>query len=224
MKLGTEDNRIKLVQENNKRNLLLSHSTFADNGGYDLGKIPTSNSDGIIFLNNIMTNQHLSDLDIRIAYHLWELMCGDDSILFGELLCVVVRSSDVNLRFFGEDGCLYFSKTNAMKFDFVDLEKFSLLDYLNDKKRLRIQSNELITSLNNLHSFYYLTCTEIADINSAESRKGTLYEKEEILLSSETKLAFIRINSHFERIDMTNRWFAKTSNNSKSNTEVKNSD
>jgi len=122
---------------------------------------------------------------------------------------LLIPMSDFHMSQIGENGVLYFHGTRNCEFGYDFLEKQSLLG-IAKKCRLDIDTSRLISLLNRLHSFFYITCTELCEENLAVNRIGFEYRYQEVLLSEDAKMVHIRLNERFNKIDLTKRWGKST--------------
>ncbi len=200
-KLGSDAAVIRLVADNTKRILLDKHSNVDCDVDVVVGlnqiKAPKNNTD--LYWSNLLWNPFISINEVRIGWLLFELLEMD----FNDPVFVV--SERFHMNSVGEDGHINFRSMTDVDIQYVVAEKQSLLDKANDKK-MNMAPVQLIEILNRLHSFAYITCTEVYTENLDVYRVGFNYKEKELLLSANSKLVHIRINHHFDRIDMMNRW------------------
>jgi len=207
VKLGTEESRIRLVPDNVKREALEQATGLGRSGdvNIELSRMKPPQQAFDLYLKNLVRNPRLDADDIRLGFLLFDLLehnLGSQSFL-------LIPMSDFHMSQIGENGVLYFHGTRNCEFGYDFLEKQSLLDIAN-KCRLDLDTSHLIRLLNRLHSFFYITCTELCEENLAVNRIGFKYTKEEVLLSKDAKIVHIRLNERFNKIDLTKRWGKST--------------
>ena len=208
-KLGTEENRIRLVPDNAIRKQLEKSTGIG--GGVDvvidMGKMKPPKQAFDLYLKNLIRNPFLEKQEIQLGFLLFDLLqneCAEQSFL-------VVSASDFHMSQVGEDGLLFVHGTRQLSCGFDFIEKQSLLD-IAIKNRIDVTTQSIIALLNNLHSFFYITCTEICENNLASNKVGYEYKKNEVLLTENAKMVHIRINERFSQIDLTKQWRKKENN------------
>jgi len=202
-KLGTEEDRIQLVPDNAKRKALEDSTGIGSSVDVviDMSKMKAPKQAFDLFLKNLIRNPRLSADEIRLGFLLFDLLENEGA----EQSFLVVPASDFHMSQVGADGMLYFNGTRHVSYGFEILEKQSLLD-IACQYRLDVERSTLIALLNKLHSFFYITCTEICEQNLAANRAGFNYKDSDVLLSENAKMVHIRINDRFNEIDLTKRW------------------
>ena len=202
-KLGTEENPIKLVPDNAKRRAFEDATGIGSNVDVvvDMSRMKPPKKASELYLTNLIRNPKLSADEIRLGFLLFDLL----DFSFDSQCFLLVEASKFHMSKVGEYGFLYFhgSRNSIDGSDF--LEKRSLLEIAR-KCRLDVNSAGLIDLLNRLHSFFYITCTEICEQNLAVNRTSFRYSEQEVLLSESSKMVHIRLNERFIRIDLTKRW------------------
>jgi len=200
MKLGTEESRIRLVPDNAKREALEQATGLGRSGdvNIELSRMKSPQQAFDLYLKNLVRNPRLNADDIRLGFY----NLGSQSFL-------LIPMSDFHMSQIGENGVLYFHGTRNCEFGYDFLEKQSLLG-IAKKCRLDIDTSRLISLLNRLHSFFYITCTELCEENLAVNRIGFEYRYQEVLLSEDAKMVHIRLNERFNKIDLTKRWGKST--------------
>jgi len=200
-KIGTESNPIRLVQENVLRPKLVDCSslTLNDQGVYDFGKIKDLVSITLdFFYHNLILNPNLSASDIQVGFLLYDILTWGEGCVFW-----LVPECEASGDEIGDEGFLITTKPN-----FDPLIVQSLVNICASYK-LNYTQDELINCLNILHDFYYITCTEISDINSAENRINFEYKNKKVNLTKEAKIVHIRLNSGMDKKNITNKWLNK---------------
>lgn len=202
-KIGSEANPIRLLPDIAKRTYFEEATGIGRDVGIvvDMSRMKPPKLAFQLYIKNLITNPCLSANEMRLGYLLYDTFEND----YTEATFLVVPMSEFHMSKVGEDGLLYITASRSVPEGFDYLEKQSLLEKTKSW-RLNISTGELIKSLNKLHSFFYITCTEISEENLAENRIGFKYKKNEILLSEQTEMVHIRLNDRFDKIDLTNRW------------------
>jgi hypothetical protein len=208
-KVGTEANPIKLVQENSKRPELEKYSTLKKNdlGTYDFGKYKEIKYKTDIFNNNLVFNPHLTAKEIRLGFLIYELIGKEDGRVFW-----LTSEKDYSADSIGDLGFLHIVKTQNTPFDIVPFEYEYLPDIMK-KYKLDMTKQEIIASLNTLHGFYFITCTDISEQNLASNTMNFNYITEGKELSNDSKIVHLRINHGMDEIYIVDKW-VKARNNS----------
>lgn len=202
-KVGSEGSPIRLTPDVSKR-ALFEQGTNIDcvpDAVVAINRIKAPKKSFDLYFNNLLWNPNLDADEIRVGYLLYELIedqCSDPIFLVAE---------SFHMSRVGEDGVIHVRSISDTAKSFESADKQSLLNMLH-KHRMKINTEDLISILNKLHSFFYITCTEICESNLDADKVGFDYKKEQVLLSNDTKLVHVRLNHHFDRINMINRWIA----------------
>lgn len=203
-KVGTQDNPIKLVPDVSQR-LLLAEATgigVDDEGPVTViskMKEPVHGYD--LYLKNLMRNPRLNCMDLRLCFLLFDLFEND----YTEATFLLVEKSDYRMSKVGEDGLLYLHDKRQVSTGVEFLEKQSLLEMAR-KSNIGTEQAGLVATLNKLHSYFYITCTEISEANTASEKRNFDYQANEVLLSNEAELVHIRLNERFAKYDLTRKW------------------
>lgn len=206
-KLGTEARPIRLLPDNALRTELIEHTSGLLSTGdlvVDLSKMKPPKLELDIYIKNLIRNPYLSGDEIRLGFLIFDLL---DKEAFSPVFLTVPHES-YRFNDIGEEGLLFVEASRSVSHNFELIEKQSLSDIAR-KNKLNISQTEMINILNKLHSFFYLTCTEVCIENLASNRVAFKYSKEEILLSESAKVIHIRINDRFDKLMLTRFWKMK---------------
>jgi hypothetical protein len=120
------------------------------------GKIPKK-SDLLCYIKNVISNPHLTTLEVKCALYLKESIC---SVLGNLIMTRKARSTNYLNEKLGEDGELYIG-TNPEDYLYLSSpDTFNLLDDLN-RININCDEDELNEALSRLHGFSYITVTDI---------------------------------------------------------------
>ena len=200
-KIGSGENPIRLTPDVSKRTLFQQGTNVdcSPDVVIAINRIKAPKRIYDLYLYNLLWNPNLNADEIRIGYLLYELIeeqCSDPIFLVAD---------SFHMSRVGEDGLIYVRSISDTTKTFESADKQSLLG-IAQKYRMKISTDDLIFILNKLHSFFYITCTEICESNLDINKTGFDYKREQMMLSKDTKLVHIKLNHHFDRINMVNRW------------------
>ncbi|WP_414828404.1 hypothetical protein [Alteromonas sp. H39] len=203
-KIGTSNNPLKLVPDINRR-LLFEDATgigIEDDGIVTtLSRMKMSKLPSNLYLHNLMHNPRLTAQELRLAYLVYDLLENQ----YFEPVFLLVEKSKYRMSSVGDGGMLFLHDRRQVPSGVEYLEKESLLE-ISKKVNLDIDTKGLIQALNRLHSFFYITCTEICELNSANNRQNFDYNANEVLLSDDSQIVHIRLNGRFSKFDLTKKW------------------
>tara|TARA_R110001606_G_scaffold220173_2_gene368077 strand:- start:1185 stop:1898 length:714 start_codon:yes stop_codon:yes gene_type:complete len=203
-KVGSQGNPLKLVPDVSRR-LLLEITTgigVDDDGPVTVfSRMKERKQSFDLYIKNLMRNSALSAIELRLGYLLFDLLDNE----FSDAVFLLVENSRYRMSKVGDDGILYLHDKRQVSSGVEILEKQSLLE-LSQNANIDLDSKSLINSLNRLHSFFYITCTEVSEANTPESRRGYNYEANEVLLSDTAEITHIRLNQRFAKYDLTKKW------------------
>ncbi|TDF34387.1 hypothetical protein EYS14_24740 [Alteromonadaceae bacterium M269] len=201
--LGSESNPLRLVPDINER-ILFSKATGigTDDEGIVtvMSKMKEPRYETDLYVKNLISNPMLKKKELKLGLLIFRIIDMSWGATF-----LTVKKTDYRMSGIGENGILHVSDKRTLPSGYDILEKQSLLEIAN-KYNLKIDTETLIRALNRLHSFFYITCTEISHVNAASERVGFNYDMNEVLLSDETKLIHIRLNERFTRFDLSKKW------------------
>ena len=203
-KVGSQSNPLKLVPDIGHRKLL------ADTTGIGMGdegavtvfskmKEPKQGFD--LYLKNLMRNPSLTAVELRLGFLLFDLLENE----YSEAIFLLVVENRFRMSSVGEDGILYLHDKRQVSTGTELLDKQSLLEIAR-KANIDMDTRSLIKALNRLHSFFYITCTEVSEANTSGNRNGFAYGTHEILLPDDAQIAHIRLNERFAKYDLTKKW------------------
>jgi len=206
-KVGSQSNPIKLVPDVGFRELLAETTGIGveDEGAviaFSKMKEPKQSFD--LYVKNLMRNPSLTAVEMRLGFLLFDLLENE----YFEAFFLLVVETRFRMSSVGENGILYLHDKRQVKTGIELLEKQSLLEIAR-KANIDVDTRSLITALNRLHSFFYISCTEISEVNTAENRSGYDYGKHETLLGENTKIVHIRLNERLAKYDLTKKWRQK---------------
>lgn len=215
MRIGTENNPIRLVNESIKRDLLIKHCRNTFSGGFDFHSLPDFGED--VYLRNVIYNPFLSGQEIKLAiYFFIEL-----ELESGKVFSTTVDSYDfVPVNTYGElffdietDGMragIAFGREDSLKSQVVFANTdgyYPSLAIAASSMGIKVTSHRLLALLRRLHDFGYITVTDITSRNTYD------YEN----LASDTndsraRLRHIRLCKGMQKKDLTNRWLPRKKN------------
>ncbi|WP_040552510.1 hypothetical protein [Rheinheimera nanhaiensis] len=223
LRYGTENNPIRLIQDNSFREMASRCPRIATGAGIaniDLGKIRgDENTDPfLIYVMNLISNPNIDDKAVRLGCWLY----SDSQLSLGD---VIYDLTDIgkrpSLRFLGDEDYIYVGNPTTQKYQYYEKKFPKLIKELSDID-IEFTRDELINSISNLHEFYYITATDICPINSFLETKSEIHTKKEkqhekILRSekyigkqkkvdSSTSLAHIHITTSLTNKSIAGKW------------------
>jgi predicted transposase YbfD/YdcC len=233
MKVGSQEYPIKLKKEHDtyqsitegsaERNLLhkftiksesrlkgghLTSEDFDedDDPGFRFSYVKKDEIGYELFMSNIISNPHLPVLCMRVAIALYLLLDYriNDSDVF------ITTSRKLNYDKIGDDGFIYIGKGLE---DYLINEDSRLIHILNTDFNLNISTKVLNKILDTLHSFHYITVTDISPDNIHKNVKEQWDKENKTKESDKTKfracVKHIRLNPLLREISLIHKWLPK---------------
>ncbi|PKG93154.1 hypothetical protein CXF95_26565 [Paraglaciecola sp. MB-3u-78] len=205
-KLGTKKKPIRLLPDGSLRTKFVKSTSHVFNKNElvtEMSKMKSPKYGFDLYIKNLIRNPYLKAKDIRLGFLLFDLLTNKQL----DPLFTTLPKEEFRISSIGEQGILYLAASRAVSDGYEMISKQSLFD-LATRSKMSLTQSEIIKILNKLHSFFYITCTEICKENLASNRIGFKYKCNELPLSMQTKVVHIRLNQRFEKLDFTNQWKA----------------
>jgi predicted transposase YbfD/YdcC len=159
-----------------------------------------------LFMSNIISNPHLPVLCMRVAIALYLLL---DNVANNEDV-FITTSRKLNYDEIGDDGFVYIGKSSE---DFLINEDSRLTQILNADFNLDIPTKVLNKVLDTLHSFHYITVTDISPDNLHKNAKEQWNKENKNKKTGKKKfracVKHIRLNSLLREISLIHKWLPK---------------
>lgn len=205
LRFGSEDNPIRLLNDNSPRELITRCNRIARSGtvsDIDLGKLRgQSDVDPfMVYVMNLISNPNIDEKTLRLGCWLYSDYQADVEEIIYDL---TDSEEKLTLKKIGDEDFLYVGNPNTEKYEYFDKSFTNLIKSL-AKIHLKFTKPELIKSLTTLHEFYYITATDICYENSYLATEDTGKSVKKI--DATTQLAHIHITTAMTNKSIAGKW------------------
>jgi hypothetical protein len=206
MKVGSEYNPIKLVNESICRELLVKFATNTAVGVFDFHSLPDFGRD--CYLLNVLYNPHLTPYEVKLAVFFHEELIDGGKIYttsFSEKFMPALSYGDVfQVDDDYVDG-IAFGTEESLRSGVIYSNNgyYPSLPGHTQSMGMKLTSQRIINLLKRLHKFGYITVTDIT-INNTYGLKAKAKVE-----NPRARLRHIRLCKGMQNKDLTGRWIPK---------------